>query len=107
MAKDIVLSNVRLIDGIADQARDRMSIVISGDRIKEITNDGGPSSPDVEVIDCAGKTVMPGLIDTHVHSTLVKDIDLSLFLATGVTTARDVGGNVEPLSVPAVGPAFR
>ncbi len=95
MATDIVLKNARLIDGIADQARGRVSIVISGDRIKAITNDEGPSGPDVEVVDCVGNTVMPGLIDTHVHSTLVSDVDLSLFIATGVTTARDVGGRLD------------
>jgi hypothetical protein len=35
------------------------------------------------------------LIDTQVHSTLVSDIDLSLFLATGVTTAHDVDGQID------------
>lgn len=95
MAKDIVLSNVRLIDGIADQARDGVSITISGDRIKTITDAADPTGPDVEVIDLSGKTVMPGLIDTHVHATLVDDVDLSLFLATGVTTARDLGGKLD------------
>jgi len=30
-----------------------------------------------------------------VHSSLVSNIDLSLFLATGVTTARDVGGRLD------------
>ena len=95
MANTIVLRNARLIDGIADRAHERVSVVINDDRITAITNDDGPAGPDVEIIDCAGKTIMPGLIDTHVHSTLVSDIDLSLFLATGVTTARDVGGRLD------------
>ena len=87
MASTTVLRNARLIDGITDQPHERVSIVIEGERITAITQDEGPSGPGVEVIDCAGKTLMPGLIDTHVHSTLVSDIDLSLFLATGVTAA--------------------
>jgi imidazolonepropionase-like amidohydrolase len=95
MSKDIVLSNLRLIDGIADQPRERVSIVIRDDRIAEIIDGEGPSGPDVETIDCQGKTAMPGMIDTHVHATLVDDIDLSLFIATGVTTARDVGGKLD------------
>jgi len=95
MTSTTVLRNARLIDGIADQAHDRVSIVIEGERITAITQGDGPSGPDVNAIDCAGKTIMPGLIDTHVHSTLVSDIDLSLFLATGVTTARDVGGRLD------------
>ena len=37
-----------------------------------------------------GKTVLPGLIDMHVH--LFKGDDLHLFIAAGVTTVRDVGG---------------
>jgi MFS family permease len=50
---------------------------------------------DTDVIDCTGKTLMPGLIDTHVHATMVDEIDLQLFLGAGVTTARDVGGKLE------------
>jgi len=95
MAREILLRNARLIDCIANQPQERVSILIRDDRIAEVGPNAGTNSGDVEVVDCEGKTVMPGLIDTHVHSTLVDEIDLSLFLAAGVTTARDVGGRLD------------
>ena len=54
MTSTTVLRNARLIDGIADQAHDRVSIVIEGERITAITQGDGPSGPDVNSIDCAG-----------------------------------------------------
>lgn len=95
MASDILLRNARLIDGLADQPRDGMSVLIRDGEIADIIAGDGPGGDGVEVVDCTGKTLMPGLIDTHVHATLMGDADLALFPATGVTTARDVGGRLD------------
>lgn len=94
MAQTLLLQNARLIDGLADQPRANVSILVSGDRITAVEQRPLTPAPETQVIDLAGKTVMPGLIDTHVHSTFVGSASLPLFLAAGVTTARDVGGNL-------------
>jgi imidazolonepropionase-like amidohydrolase len=90
-----VYTNVRLIDGLADQPQEGVSIVVEGERITQITGGDAPAPAGAEVIDLTGKTVVPGLIDTHVHATLLDSESLPLFLAAGVTTARDVGGKLE------------
>ena len=61
-----VITGATLIDGTdAEPVRDA-SVVIEGERIVEAGRlDHLP--PDAEVIDVAGKTVLPGLIDSHVH----------------------------------------
>ncbi len=87
MTKEIVLRNARLIDGVSDRPRDKMSIVIKDGRIASVTDGDGPAGAGAEIIDCSGKTVMSGLIDTHVHSTFIDRTDLTLFLAAGVTAA--------------------
>jgi imidazolonepropionase-like amidohydrolase len=91
----IVFRNARLIDSIADQPRESASIVVKGDRISAVGGAEIPAPGDATIIDLKGLTVLPGLIDTHVHTTLMDKECLPLFLAAGVTTARDVGGKLE------------
>jgi hypothetical protein len=67
------------------------TVVVTGDRITAL----GPSAEvavpaGATVIDGAGKWVMPGLADMHVH--LWNKDDLTLFLAAGVTTVRNMFG---------------
>jgi len=68
-AKDVVIHAGRLIDGTGKPARDKVSIVIHDDRITAV-EDGFTAGPKgAEVIDLATSTVLPGLIDDHVHIT--------------------------------------
>lgn len=73
------------------------TIVIRGDRIvamgpvAEVTVPG-----DARVVEGRGGTVVPGLIDTHVHT--FDRLDLPVLVAHGVTTARHLNGNGEHLA---------
>jgi imidazolonepropionase-like amidohydrolase len=66
----------RLIDGVGAQARTDQGILIEGERIVRV----GPwaevqaAAGTTRVIDLSGRTVLPGLIDNHVHILLQGDI---------------------------------
>ena len=88
-----VIQNARLIDGRGGRPIERTNVVIEGERIKELLEPQAPlpAGPDVRVIDATGKTVMPGLIDVHVHLTGVATMDpyrRYLWPSEGVRTIR-------------------
>ena len=62
----LALTNVRLIDGTGHDPIENMAIIIDGNRIKNVGLVTG--YPDnTNVVDLRGLTVMPGLIDCHLH----------------------------------------
>ncbi len=77
-------------------------ILITGDRIISITTATPP--PGTRVIDGRGKYLIPGLCDMHVHIAGVaadpkwsKATLLPLLVANGITTVRDMGGDLGAL----------
>jgi imidazolonepropionase-like amidohydrolase len=103
------LSGARIFDGVASKLIEGRSVLVSGNRIQEMVP-AGQRVADAQIIDCAGKTIMPGLIDSHWHSLLAgiskvvamtADVPYVHLIAAkeaertilrGFTTVRDVGG---------------
>jgi imidazolonepropionase-like amidohydrolase len=105
----IVLANCALLDGTCNERREGHHVLVENGRIREIS-DRPFSGAVADTIDLKGRTLMPGLIDAHVH---VMAVDLALarlaeqplslvtmqaarvlegMLRRGFTTVRDAGG---------------
>ncbi len=101
--------NLRLFDGLGDTLAEGMEVLVEGERIKEIS-DRPITASGARVVDAGGRTLMPGLIDAHIHAYGV-DADLGRLdllprslqalraaerlkdsLRRGFTTVRDAGG---------------
>ena len=105
----ILFQNARLLDPEASDLREGMSVLVEGDRIREVS-DRPIRVNEATVIDVGGKTLMPGLIDAHIHVYLsevnigrMAEMPISLMAARsgplmrvmldrGFTTVRDTGG---------------
>ncbi|MFL6245342.1 MAG: amidohydrolase family protein [Thermoanaerobaculia bacterium] len=91
----IALTNARIITMRGDEVIENGTIVINGNRIAAIgANAAIPAG--AKVIDAAGKTIMPGIIDVHWHGSMgseqiIPQQNWILYagLALGVTTAHD------------------
>lgn len=105
----IVFENATLLDTDAGRAVPGQSVLVEDERIREV-GEGRLGSGDVRRIDLAGRTLMPGLIDAHVHA-VITTMNLAAMatrplmivaqearrilegmLARGFTTVRDAGG---------------
>ena len=64
-----VFRNCRLVDAAAPEAREGFDVLVEGERIREVS-DKPIKSAEATEIDVAGRVLMPGLIDCHVHVTL-------------------------------------
>lgn len=108
---NVVFEHATLLDCTGRDPQPDARVVVEDGRIRRIGASSGPAGPkDARVIDCNGRTLMPGLIDAHVHMAMI-DLDteaevalppavLALRIAkvieatldAGFTTVRDAGG---------------
>lgn len=63
-----VLKNLNLIDGTGGPVVNNAVVVVEGTKIKAVGKEGEVEySADYEVLDLGGKTVLPGMVEAHVH----------------------------------------
>lgn len=92
-SRPVVFRNANLFDTESGQTRPRTTVVVTGNRITAVGDDARVAIPaGAEVIDVAGKTLMPGMWDMHVH---MGDDEGLMHLAAGVTTVRDLANDTE------------
>ena len=77
--RPVLIQNVRVFDG--ERAIGRLDVLISRGRVLRVGR--GLRSPSAEKVDGSGKTLLPGLIDSHVHGFPGAAVDALRF---GVTT---------------------
>ena len=88
----LIFTHATIIDTSGAQNQTDMTVVISGDRIMDVKKTGKVRpAKGAQVIDAAGKFLIPGLWDMHVHWRDARY--LPLFIANGVTGVRQMWGS--------------
>ncbi len=92
----LVIEDVTVIpvDGTAPLAN--ATVIIRGARIDAV-GVGLAAPRGARVIDGQGRYVIPGLFEMHAHTSKTRSSALGLYIANGVTTIRDAGGDHEEL----------
>ena len=108
----LAIVGARLLDGGAGTARENVSVLVRDGVVADVLAGAEPPA-GFHVLDVGGRTVLPGLIDAHVHLSslslpspprgeLAYEADIRPYaqadasralLAGGITTARDVGSH--------------
>ena|SRR5689334_1010595 len=90
----IAITHTSVIDVRTGDVRKDFTVLIRGDRIAYVgPAKSAPTFDGARVVDGAGKFLIPGLWDMHVHGFLYVFSDFAgpLMIANGVTGARDMG----------------
>lgn len=107
---EVLFRDVRVFDGKSEALSALTSVLVRGNKIAAIGSEAIPQGQGATIIEGGGRTLMPGLIDAHWHTILIRptpeeaiygDIGFTTLLAgvearatllRGFTTVRDMGG---------------
>ncbi len=109
--QSVLFTNVMVFDGTSDMLLD-VDVLVTGNKISQVSEEplAVIASTNMTIIDGAGRTLMPGLIDAHVHLSITEPISVlrdeqdwmfwgavsgmeaEKMLLRGFTTVRDAGG---------------
>jgi imidazolonepropionase-like amidohydrolase len=105
----VLFTNVHVFDGTNERRIENANVLVEGNLIKTASKKA-INAPNATRIDGGGRTLMPGLIDAHVHMTItepvadlrdnfdfmywgaVSTVEAEKMLLRGFTTVRDAGG---------------
>jgi imidazolonepropionase-like amidohydrolase len=106
----VLFRNARVFDGTQGDCPEGMYVLVENGLIREVSEKPFHVTTDTHTIDVAGRTLMPGLIDAHIHAYF-SDVNwqkadsageayrtahaarmLGFALDCGFTTVRDIGG---------------
>jgi hypothetical protein len=62
-----LIVNARVFDGRSDRLAEGMSVLVAGNKIAQVSRTAIVPAAGTRVIDAAGRTLMPGLIDAQTH----------------------------------------
>jgi predicted amidohydrolase YtcJ len=104
-AKLTLYRGATLIDGTGAAAKADMTIVVDGERIRAVVRDAQAAqyASNATVVDAHGLTVLPGLIDSHVHMATSPNRRFAEALLrrdvySGITAVRDMAGDARMLA---------
>jgi imidazolonepropionase-like amidohydrolase len=103
-SSSVAITHVTVIDATGAPPKPDRTVIVEKSRISAVGSFASTSIPGgVKVIDGAGKFMIPGLADMHIHLTGAgepggsREFIIPLLVANGITTVRDMGGTVDLL----------
>jgi imidazolonepropionase-like amidohydrolase len=98
----LAFTHVTVIDVAAKDSKSALkldqTVVVTGNRVTAVGRASRIKVPaEARVINAAGKYLIPGLWDMHVHLSFATELALPTLMANGVLGVRDMGGDLDQI----------